>query len=255
MSLPIFICVISAFFWALFDLTRKLSLNHINPKVLLILFSLIQTGIFSFWCIKESFFLKISSYLIPGVSLIFLGIISALFFLKSIKESDLSLTIPLLSFSPLFSSIFSLFLLNEKLNYIQYIGILLIIFGTLILYSKKFKISYILKSITNIRNSLSAKLMIFVAFCWSLTPILDKICLENSSINIHGFIQAFFTFFILLFFSRSDFKILARLKIKYILIIFFYNINRLVCYNSSILCYFSKFCSNNGVHQKSCGAI
>ena len=75
-------------------------------------------------------------------------------FLKSIRESDLSLTIPLLSFTPLFSSIFSLFFLNERLDIIQYAGILLIIFGTLILYSERFEISYLFKSITKLKKAL-----------------------------------------------------------------------------------------------------
>ena len=219
MSFSVLICTLSAIFWALFDLTRKISLNHINANILLILFSLIQVVIFSFWCMREYFFLSINPYLVPGISLIFLGIVSALMFLKSIRESDLSLTIPLLSFTPLFSSIFSLFFLNERLDIFQYTGILLIIFGTLILYSERFEISYLLKSITKIKKSLSAKLMIFVSFFWSLTPILDKICLKHSSINIHGLIQSSFTLIILLFFSKSNFEIFSKLKIKNYIII------------------------------------
>ena len=75
-------------------------------------------------------------------------------FLKSIRESDLSLTIPLLSFTPLLARFFSLFFLNERLDIIQYTGILLIIFGTLILYSERFEISNLLKSITKIKKAL-----------------------------------------------------------------------------------------------------
>ena len=56
--------------------------------------------------------------------------------------------------------------------------------------------------------------MIFVSFFWSLTPILDKICLKHSSINIHGLVQSSFTLIILLFFSKSNFEIFSKLKIK-----------------------------------------
>ncbi len=221
LSTSILICTISGIFWALFDLTRKLTLIHITPKLLLILFSSIQIIIFSFWCVKESFFLSLYPYSIPGITLVLLGVISALMFLKSIRESDLSLTIPLLSFSPLFSSIFSFIFLNEKLNNIQYAGIFSVIFGTLILYSEKFEIACFLKSISNIKNSLSAKLMIIVSLCWSLTPVLDKICLTHSSINIHGLVQSFSTCLILLVFSKSDLKIFKKLKKKNFLLILF----------------------------------
>ena len=213
MSTSILICVISGIFWALFDLTRKITLIHINPKILLILFSSIQILIFFIWCVMESFFF-LTPYFFSGIFLVIIGIISALLFLKSIRDSDLSLTIPLLSFSPLFSSIFSFVILGEKLNSIQYVGVSSIIIGTLVLYSEKFEILYIFKSINNLRNSLSAKLMLIVAFLWSLTPVLDKICLEYSSINIHGLIQSFFTAVVLLFFSKSEWKVFKKLKTK-----------------------------------------
>jgi len=219
LSTSILICVISGIFWALFDLTRKITLIHINPKILLILFSSIQILIFFIWCVVESFFF-LTPYFFSGFSLVIIGIISALLFLKSIRDSDLSLTIPLLSFSPLFSSIFSFVILGEKLNNIQYLGVSSIIIGTLVLYSEKFEILYIFKSINNLRNSLSAKLMLIVAFLWSLTPVLDKICLEYSSINIHGLIQSFFTAVVLLFFSKSEWKVFKKLKNKNYSLIF-----------------------------------
>ncbi len=219
MSTSILICVVSGIFWALFDLTRKKTLIHIDPKILLILFSSIQILIFFIWCVIESFFF-LTPYFFSGFFLVIVGIISALLFLRSIRDSDLSLTIPLLSFSPLFSSIFSFVILGEKLNNIQYIGVSSIIIGTLVLYSEKFEILYIFKSINNLRNSLSAKLMLIVAFLWSLTPILDKICLEYSSINIHGLIQSFFTAVVLLFFSKSEWKVFKKLKNKNYSLIF-----------------------------------
>ena len=189
--MSILICIISAFFWAAFDLTRKLSLQKISSVSLLLIFTLGQTLIFGSWVFYEDPFLNVKSYIIPGLALIIISLFSALLFLKAIKQSDLSLTIPLLSLSPLFSSLFSLIFLNEKLSYFQYIGVFLIIFGTLILYSKRITLGEILKSFKVLINNKSARLMFVVSLIWSLTPVLDKLCLKNSSINIHGFIQSF----------------------------------------------------------------
>ena len=155
------------------------------------IFTLGQTLIFGSWVFYEDPFLNVKSYIIPGLALIIISLFSALLFLKAIKQSDLSLTIPLLSLSPLFSSLFSLIFLNEKLSYFQYIGVFLIIFGTLILYSKRITLGEILKSFKVLINNRSARLMFVVSLIWSLTPVLDKLCLKNSSINIHGFIQSF----------------------------------------------------------------
>ncbi len=204
--MQILICLISGIFWAMFDLTRKLTLKHIDPKTLLMIFSLVQIFFFFLWSIKGNIFIYLYSYFLPGLILITLGIFSALLFLKSIKESELSLTIPLLSFSPFFSSIFSSIFLKEELSLVQYTGIFGIILGTLILYSKGLELKKLLKSFKTISNNKSAKFMILVSVCWSLTPVLDKICLQHSSINIHGLIQSFFTFVILYFLSSNKQK-------------------------------------------------
>ena len=202
--MPILICIISAFFWAIFDLTRKLSLKKINSVNLLLIFTITQFIIFLIWIFIDNFSINLIPYLLPGIILIFVGLFSALLFLKAIQQSDLSLTIPLLSFSPMFSSIFSFFFLNEQLSKIQYFGVFLIIFGALILYSKKITLEEFLKSFKIILKNSSAKLMIIVSIIWSLTPVLDKLCLEHSSINFHGFIQSLGMIILLIFLFKKD---------------------------------------------------
>jgi len=217
--MSILICIISAFFWAAFDLTRKLSLQKISSVSLLLIFTLGQTLIFGSWVFYEDPFLNVKSYIIPGLALIIISLFSALLFLKAIKQSDLSLTIPLLSLSPLFSSLFSLIFLKEKLSYFQYIGVFLIIFGTLILYSKRITLGEILKSFKVLINNKSARLMFVVSLIWSLTPVLDKLCLKNSSINIHGFIQSFGLVILLTFLLKSERREITDLKKNWKLIL------------------------------------
>ena len=93
--------------------------------------------------------------------------------------------------------------MNEKLLNIQYLGIFLIILGTLILYSKKLTLNEILQSFKIILTNNSAKLMVLVSIIWSLTPVLDKLCLKNSSINIHGVIQSSGMIILLIFLSKK----------------------------------------------------
>ncbi len=202
--MPIVICLVSAIFWATFDLTRKLSLEKISSITLLLIFTVTQFLIFCIWILFEDFSINLVSYFLPGIILIFMGLFSALLFLKAIKKSDLSLTIPLLSLSPMFSSIFSFIFLNEQLSIIQYLGVFLIIFGTLILYSKKFRLNDILSSFKIILKNNSARLMIIVSIIWSLTPVLDKLCLANSSINIHGLIQSLGMIILLIFLFKKN---------------------------------------------------
>ena len=197
--MTIFICVVSAFFWAGFDITRKLTLKKISSTTLLFLFSIGQFLIFLIWIYFESFSINVKPYLVPGIILILIGVSSALLFLRAINQSELSLTIPLLSLSPMFSSVFSFLFLNELLLKTQYLGIFAIVLGTLILYSKKITAKDFLNSWKVIIKNKSARIMIGVSLMWSITPVLDKICLKYSSINIHGFIQSVGIIIFLLF--------------------------------------------------------
>ena len=188
--MSLLVCILNGLFWAFFDITRKLSLKYLNPKILLSFFMLVQVIIFFLWVLFEKDFYFSNNYILPGVILIVINVISAIFFLKSILHSDLSLTIPLLSLTPIFSSLFSLLFLNEKLLFSQYFGIVSIVLGTLILYTNELNLNSFFRSFTIIIENKGARLMILVSIFWSITPVIDKICLEYTPINYHGLIQS-----------------------------------------------------------------
>ena len=203
--MAIVICMISGIFWAFFDLSRKITLKKISPFTLLILFSFVQLIIFSIWINFENYQINFVPYIFPGLLLIIISIISAFLFLKALSISELGLSIPLLSFSPLFSTILSSIILDENLQKLQYFGIGLIIFGTMILYSRSFSVPDIFKSLTYIVKNKGARYMILVSLIWSLTPILDKICFKYSSMNIHGFIQSLGILIVLVMVNKEGF--------------------------------------------------
>ena len=72
--MPILICIISAFFWSMFDLTRKLSLKKINSVNLLLIFTLAQFLIFLVWIFIDDFSINFTPYFLPGIILIFIGL-------------------------------------------------------------------------------------------------------------------------------------------------------------------------------------
>ncbi len=202
--MSLFVCVLNGLFWAFFDISRKLSLKHLSPKVLLSSLMFVQVIIFFSWSLFEENFFFSNKYILPGIILVVISVISAIFFLKSIIHSDLSLTIPLLSLTPLFSSLFSLFFLNEQLSASQYSGIFIVVLGTLVLYTKELTISSFFKSFLIIKKNKGAKLMIIVSIIWSVTPIIDKICLNYTPVSYHGLLQSVGMFFTLILISFKD---------------------------------------------------
>tara|TARA_X000000950_G_C13772694_1_gene601670 strand:+ start:90 stop:959 length:870 start_codon:yes stop_codon:yes gene_type:complete len=195
--MSIVVCLVSAFFWSTFDITRKLCLKKTSSEFLLLLFSFCQIVIFSIWCLAKTTLLLFNDYLYIGIFQILINVLSALIFLRALDISQISMTIPLLSFSPLFSALFSSYLISEIITFTQYCGIFLIIFGTMILYSSSLKLSEIFFSINNIFKNKGARYMISVSLIWSVTPIIDKICFKYASFNIHGLIQALGMFLLL----------------------------------------------------------
>lgn len=138
------------------------------------------------------FFLLILLFVdIPEIDTIFylsilillpLEIWSTILYIKAIKVSPLSLTIPFLSFTPLFLIITSFLILGETPSIPGVIGIILIAFGayTLNIHTLK-KPEDLLEPIRAIVKERGSVYMILVAFIYSITSNLGKLAIIHSS--------------------------------------------------------------------------
>ena len=66
-------------------------------------------------------------------------------YVYALKHGDISISVPMLSFTPAFMIITSFLILGEMPNAFGIIGIILIVFGAFILTTKTFAFEYILK--------------------------------------------------------------------------------------------------------------
>ncbi|MCH8317165.1 MAG: EamA family transporter [Bacteroidetes bacterium] len=121
-------------------------------------------------------------------------------YMKALRISDLSVTLPMLTFTPLFLLITSPLIVGEFPNSLGIVGIVLIVLGAYslninMLWNKSKKIQNP-KSTTHsfLKNTRALwipfgalfhekgpRLMLLVAFLWSITSNLDKIGIQNSS--------------------------------------------------------------------------
>ncbi len=117
------------------------------------------------------------------ISLLIGGSINAvatLLYIKAIKSSDLSLTVPLVALTPLFMLLTSPLIVGEYPKFFDYIGIFLIVIGSYLLNIKEKSQGY-LAPFKALLNEPGPKLMLIVAFLWSITSNFDKIGVKNSS--------------------------------------------------------------------------
>lgn len=162
------------------DLTAKYSLKQIDEYVItwcavtiatIILLPLaIYQGIPT---LDETFWKTIA---IQGI----LVSIANVLYMRAIKNSDVSLSVPFVSFTPVFLLFLSPLILHEYPGVYGILGVLLIVAGAYTLQISKRK-EGILAPFNELLHNKGPRTILLVAFIWSITSTLDKIGIQHST--------------------------------------------------------------------------
>ncbi len=101
-------------------------------------------------------------------------------YMKAIKASDLSVTIPMIAFTPLFLLITSPLIVGEFPRPMGLVGIVFIVIGSYVLNIKQRKHG-LLAPYKALLHEPGPRLMLLVAFIWSIGANVDKVGVSNSS--------------------------------------------------------------------------
>ena len=106
--------------------------------------------------------------------------------------------------------------------FIQYLGMLFIVVGSLILHISQFNSQTKLSINYNFLNNKNLFYILIVSLIWSLTPVLDKECLKHTNIYLHGFLQScgMLLLFPLILLKSNKYKSILMKKMDYDLIFF-----------------------------------
>lgn len=211
---------LTAFFESIKDVTSKHSLKNVNEYVVT-------------WCIFAfSLFLLLPLLLIIKIpqlnqefflALVSGGFINAIAFslyTKAINLSDLSLTVPLVSCTPLFLLITSPLIVNEYPSFSDVIGIFLIVTGAYFLNLKTKNKNYF-APIRALLTNRGSQLMLGVAFLWSFTANIDKVGVQNSPTTFWAISNYFFIALLLfpLAIYQSQGKFIAQIKSNFFVLL------------------------------------
>jgi len=108
-----------------------------------------------------------------------LNVVAAVLYFKALKMTDLSLSIPMISFTPIFLVFTSFFLLNEFPTAFGIVGILLIVVGSYILNTIK-NSKHLLDPFKEMFRNRAILYMLIVAFLFSISANFDKIVVKIS---------------------------------------------------------------------------
>ncbi|WP_262511388.1 EamA family transporter [Pontibacter diazotrophicus] len=119
-----------------------------------------------------------------------LQLIVILLYMKAIKRSELSVTVPLVTLTPLFMLITSPILIGEFPSALGIVGIFFIVVGTYVLNIDGNK-DKPLAPFTSLITNQGSRYMFIVAFLWSITANIDKIGVEETSPIFWAFTKDF----------------------------------------------------------------
>jgi len=119
-------------------------------------------------------------FLLALFSSSFIQLAVILLYMKAIKRAELSVTVPLVTLTPLFMLLSSPILIGQFPNLSGIGGILFIVAGTYLLNMEGSRAGFF-APFKNLVYSQSSRYMLIVAFLWSITANIDKVGVEETS--------------------------------------------------------------------------
>lgn len=148
-------------------------------------------------------------FMLALISSTILQLMVILLYMKAIKRSELSVTVPLVTLTPLFMLLTSPIILGEFPGVVGLTGIVLIVAGTYILNIGESRKNF-LAPFANVITNQGSRYMLIVAFLWSITANIDKVGVEETSPIFWAFSKDFIIMLylipIMLIKSREPYK-------------------------------------------------
>ncbi|MEM7480918.1 MAG: DMT family transporter [Acidobacteriota bacterium] len=192
----LFLVVASSLAWVAFDVTRKVLVETVRPTALIFLLTLGQVPLFGLWAWVEGGGFPATGYWPPAVASIVLSVVANVAFIHAFKLAPLSVIVPLLSLTPVFTLLSAIPILGELPKPLQIVGLVLVVIGAWQLQREATRgaeravarHSAEDRDAELRRRRLGFWLMVTVAVTWSITPALDKVALRHASAPMHGFL-------------------------------------------------------------------
>ncbi len=176
----IILALLTAFFESLKDVSGKKSLEDVDEYIVAWAWSFFSLPfliiILSFTEIPDlnnQFWMALFS----GGSL---NVFAWIFYIKAIKYSDLSITVPMVNFTPLFLLLTSPLMVGEFPTLFGLIGVVLIVAGSYLLNITE-KSKGLLHPFRALLSEKGPRFMLIVAVIWSISSNIDKVGITSSS--------------------------------------------------------------------------
>lgn len=177
----IFLALLAAIIESLKDLSSKASLRNISPQLAGLSASAVPIPMLLIFLLSSSSWPTIDSRFFFALALSgSLNVLGMFQFMRALQESDLSLTIPLISLTPIFLLVTSPVLVGDMPTTQDIAGIACIVGGTYLLHLHSIHRGWF-APFQAIWDQPGPRRMLFVALIYSFTSNFDKMGVQHSS--------------------------------------------------------------------------
>ena len=169
--------LVGALCWALFDALRKRLARDVSPVHLGLLLPLAQAPLLALWAASREPLGLASGCLLPLAASALLNSLALVLFLDALRLSPMSLTIPLLSFTPVLSTTFAWIFRGQAPGAAQYAGAALVVLGAVVLGLGGGAWRGLAASV----REPGVRRMALVALLWSGTSVLDQLAVSRGA--------------------------------------------------------------------------
>jgi drug/metabolite transporter (DMT)-like permease len=166
--------------WSLFDLSRRFLAGRMTAWALVAWSTLAALPPVLAWGLVAADWRITAAYALPGLGSTAINVAANFAYFRSIQVAPLSVTLPMLSLTPVFSAALGVAALGERLDRAAQLGVVLVVGGAILLSARRDPATG--KGWGVERGSV---LMGFVALCWSTTLLLDKVAVRHASTPVH----------------------------------------------------------------------
>lgn len=174
-----------------FDLFRKILVRHLAPVPMVVLLAFASVPLFGAMVVLQGGARVSPGYYVPALGSVILNIVANLTFLQAVRISPLSITVPLMSLTPVFTTLLGLLLLGERPSAPAVLGIALVVAGAFWLNlpnpGEAGDAAAVQPFWRAAASQPGAWLMAGTALLLSCTIPLDKLAVAQATTPFHGF--------------------------------------------------------------------
>jgi drug/metabolite transporter (DMT)-like permease len=186
---PLLLVVACSLGWSGFDLLRKLLVQEVPPVALVFLLTTGSAPLFAVWMLAGGASSPAAGYWPPALGSVLLNLFANLFLLEGMRIVPLSVSVPLLSLTPVFAALLAIPMLGERPSLVATAGILLVIAGAIWLHwqPRAAAASQTATADPERRRRLKGALLVaLTSMLWAMTIPLDKLAVARAPASLHG---------------------------------------------------------------------